>query len=446
MEEKRSDLPLIGFTVWFNNLGETYPLVNIAKKYIELGGQAIFFGYGEKYQDLARNIGCKVVIFPEYRSKKASNNIKTREKKYNENQIPMENFLLSIIDDDNYQYDINNIKNEIKAFKEYKVKLVVTGFNYRSNISARVAKIPLVYIISGASISPYYKQNLARFPGNYENYLTLLVPSFMKNLISNWIIVNNKSLVKQYNRLADEFNVPKIKHYLDLFLGDYTFVVENIEFLDIKPSDSFSIKNFVGPIFQEKMAANDEDLTDILIKKHLQRPGRSVLVTLGSAGTKRLVLKILRAFEKTDINVVAIYELIFNKDEVPTFKDNILLVQYVSSIKKLNELVDVAIIHGGRGTIYTAAYAGKPVIGIPMMLEQQCNIDNLVRRGSAIRLSKKYFTSKDILKAVNKIFAEYDKFFKNAQLLKQKMPEPRGAENIIKRSLEIIEENKEKDL
>ena len=56
MEEKRSDLPLIGFTVWFNNLGETYPLVNVAKKYIDLGGQAIFFGYGKKYQDLAKNI------------------------------------------------------------------------------------------------------------------------------------------------------------------------------------------------------------------------------------------------------------------------------------------------------------------------------------------------------------------------------------------------------
>ena len=442
MEEKRSDLPLIGFTVWFNNLGETYPLVNVAKKYIDLGGQAIFFGYGKKYQDLAKNIGCKVITFPEYRSEKASNNINRRVKEYNENQIPMENFLLNIIDDDNYQYDINNINNEIKTFKEYNVKLVVTGFNYRSNISARVAKIPLVYIISGAGISLYYKQNLAKFPDNYENFFTRLVPRFMKNRIANWFILNNKSLVKQYDKLAQKFNTPKIKHYLDLFLGDYTFVVEDIEFSGITPCDNFYVKNFVGPIFQEEIATNNEDSIEFSIKKHLERPGKSILVSLGSSVTKKLLLEILHAFEKTDINVIAVYAPIFKKNEVPTFKDNILLVPHVPSIKKLNELVDVAIIHGGRGTIYTAAYAGKPVIGIPMMIEQQCNIDNLIRRGSAIRLSKKYFNSKDLLNAVDNIFTEYDTFFNNAQLLKKKMHEPKGAENIVKRLLEIIEENK----
>lgn len=442
MEEKQTDLPLIGFTAWFNSFGETYPLVNIAKKYIELGGKAIFFGYGEKYQDLAKNIGCKVIIFPEFHSEKVSNNIKKKIKEYHENKIPMEYFLLNVIRDGNYQIDINNIKNEIKAFKEYNVKLVVTGYNYRSNISARVAKIPLVYIISGAGISTYYKQNLAKFPDNYENFFTRLVPSFIKNPVVNWFILNNKSSVKQYNKLAHEFNSSKIKHYLDLSLGDYTLVVEDITFLGIKPSDSFPAKNFVGPIFQEKIAADNEDSTELSVKKHLERQGKSVLVSLGSSGPEKLLIQILRALEKTDINVVAVYATIFNKNEAPAFKDNILPVQFVPSIKKVNEMVDLAILHGGRGTIYTAAYAGKPVIGIPMMLEQQCNIDNLVRHGAAIRLSKKYFTAEDLLKAVDNIFTNYDTFLKNAQLLKKKLQEPKGAENTVKRLLEIIEENK----
>jgi len=252
MEEKQSDLPLIGFTAWFNNFGETYPLVNIAKKYIELGGQAIFFGYGEKYQHLAKNIGCEVIIFPEHLSEKTLNNIKIKEKEYHENKIPMEYFLLNVIHEENYQCDINNIKNEIKAFKEYKVKLVVTGFNYRSNISTRVAKIPLVYIISGAGISPYYKQNLAKFPDNYENFLIRLVPGFIKNRVANWFILNNKSSVKQYNKLAREFNSTKIKHYFDLSLGDYTLVVEDIKFLNMKPTAEFPEKNLLDQFSKKK--------------------------------------------------------------------------------------------------------------------------------------------------------------------------------------------------
>lgn len=150
----------------------------------------------------------------------------------------------------------------------------------------------------------------------------------------------------------------------------------------------------------------------------------------------------MRALEKTDINVVAVYAIIFDKDEIPTLNDNILPIKFVPSIKKVNETVDLAILHGGRGTIYTAAYAGKPVIGIPMMLEQQCNIDNLVRHGSAIRLSKRYFTTKNLLNAVDKIFTNYDTFFKNAQLLKEKLQEPKGAENTVKRILEIIEKDR----
>lgn len=438
MEEKETDLPIVGFTVLFNNLGETYPLVNIAKKYIELGGKAMFFGYGDKYKDLAIDLGCKVVIFPDYLSEKTYNKNLIRLKKYNINKIKAEDFLLNTIDKDNFQNDINNIKNEIKAFKENNIQLVITGYNFRSNISARVLKIPLVYIISGAGINSYYKQNLAKFPDNYENFLTRILPGFLKNRVANWIILNSKSSVKEFNRLANEFNTPKIKHFTDLSLGDHTLIVEDISFLNMKPSAEFPKENFVGPIFQENIAVKNEELTELTIKKHLEKPGRSILVSLGSTITKKLFIDILRTLEKTDFNVVATYLKIFDQDEIEKFNDNILLMKFVPSIKKVNEMVDLVILHGGRGTIYTAAYSGKPVIGIPMMIEQQCNVDNLVRQGCAIRLSKKYFKTKDLQKAVDKIFRNYDIYYKNAQLLKEKLQEPKGAENTVKRLLEII--------
>ena len=84
-------------------------------------------------------------------------------------------------------------------------------------------------------------------------------------------------------------------------------------------------------------------------------------------------------------------------------------------MKKVNEMVDLAIIHGGLCTIYTAIYSGKPIIGIPMHIEQQYNIDCVIRHGVGLRLSKKNFKPKKFLQAINTIFDNYDTYFKNAQ-------------------------------
>jgi len=440
MRKTRSELPLIGFIPLFDNLGETYPLVAIAKKYIELGGEAIFFSYGEGYQYLAREIGCEVIDLPVDLSEKEAKKNEAEWKKYFEEQSPREKFYLRWVNKDFYQYDVSFIKKQVKAFKDADVKLIVTGFCYPCIISARKANIPLVFIVSGSAIPPYYQQNLASFPDNYENFFIRFVPSFIKNRIANWFILNSKSSVKEFNRLASTFDTQKINHFLDLLSGDYTLVAEDISFLNIKPTEEFPAKNFVGPIFPEIPHIEKDDNVDIAVKKHLERSGKSILVSLGSSGTKKLFLEILRALEKTDFNVVAVYTTIFDKNDVPIFKDNILPVQFVSSIKKVNESVDIAIIHGGRGTVYTAAYAGKPVIGIPYHVEQQCNIDNLVRHGSAIRLSRRNFNERELLTATNKIFANYDTFLKNAQLLKEKLQEPKGAENTVKRLLEIFDD------
>jgi UDP:flavonoid glycosyltransferase YjiC (YdhE family) len=89
----------------------------------------------------------------------------------------------------------------------------------------------------------------------------------------------------------------------------------------------------------------------------------------------------------------------------------------------------MAIIHGGRGTIYNAAYSGKPAIGIPLNGEQQYNIENLNRHGAGLKISKTFFQKEKLLKAISEIFENYDKYLKNAQNLVQKFPKPEGDKN-----------------
>ena len=61
VENINSKKTLVGFLPPFNNLGDTLPLVEIAKKYVERGGEAIFFSDGGIYEKLVRDIGYKIV-------------------------------------------------------------------------------------------------------------------------------------------------------------------------------------------------------------------------------------------------------------------------------------------------------------------------------------------------------------------------------------------------
>jgi UDP:flavonoid glycosyltransferase YjiC (YdhE family) len=70
---------------------------------------------------------------------------------------------------------------------------------------------------------------------------------------------------------------------------------------------------------------------------------------------------------------------------------------------KISPMADISVIHGGIGTVMTAALAGKPVVGVGMQPEQDANLDCLVRKGCAIRISKGTANARKILAAVDKL-------------------------------------------
>ena len=160
---------------------------------------------------------------------------------------------------------------------------------------------------------------------------------------------------------------------------------------------------------------------------------------MGSSGNKKLYLRMLSTLARTNYNVVAAYTNILNEDELPSVGDNILLKKHVPA-EAVNKMVDFAILHGGQGTIYTAAYSGKPMVGIPMQFEQQYNIDILVRNGSAIRISKRYFREKDFLNAIETILNNYSKYQIKASELANRLPVVDGAKRGAERIKSVVRE------
>ena len=413
-------IPTVGFIPGFFDIGETYPLIRIAKKYKELGGKAIIFSHGGEYENIATGHGFNIIkIEP------------------NASGPDITRYFLKRTDKE----IINLIKKQELIYQNNGIKAIVQTSSYVDCMLASIiGKIPLISIISGTLSTPYLQANYATFPDNSENLFTLFTPGFIKNSITNFYTLNYKGpIIKKINKIAKKTNInTRFKRFQDIRMGNYTLISDDLEFLGIKPANNFSSDIFIGPILSDGLF-NHKKKEDKEIEDHLKKPGKSILLTMGSSKMmKGFFLRILDILNETNYNVIATYTSILKDNELPKLNDNILLKKFIPLIAELNKKADLAIIHGGRGTVYNAAYSGKPVIGFPLNGEQQFNLDCLVRHSSAKRLSKSFFNKDKFLIAIQEIFNNYDFYLKNAQVLSQKLQKSNGDERAAKKILEVV--------
>jgi UDP:flavonoid glycosyltransferase YjiC (YdhE family) len=418
--------PLVGFFPLSHNLAEMGRAILVAKEYIALGGKAVIFTHAGEYEHLAEDFGFNAVrIKPFYTEKivKEIVSINRGEKK----GIPYkESFLREAV------------QEEIAAYKKTGVKMIVSFVNFPCSISARVAGIPLVWV------SPAPGTFYLSTPDYYENAFTRLIPRSLKIWLFNWFFNHSKKFLKPFNTIAKEHSLKPFKSTAEVMFGNVTLATNFLEFVNIFPNQQrHPAEDYVGIILLEKLfkdmfPTKDKQKINEEIKKHLDTTNKSILLAMGSSGDKTLFLKILHALNKTPHNVIAVYGKILKENEIPKLNDNILLKKFVPSTKELHKMVDLSIIHGGQGTVYTAAYAGKPIIGFPMQFEQHLNLEKMVGHGTGLMLSKKYFKEGDLVNTIQKIFDNYDIYLKNAQTLAQKLPKPKGEKNAARRIVEIL--------
>lgn len=435
-----SRLPTVAFLPSFNDFGETYPLIEIARNYAQRGGRVLFIGFKGSYEHYAKDLGFPVIELERHVTQRISERNLALEQKYHYKNMPQERFYPHLFSKENEANSKERIEQEVSIFGREHVNLVVSAFNFTPLISARVAGVPLVTLVPGVAIPPYFESGLATFPEGFENPVTRLVPKAVKNWLANWYIARCQWGVKGFNRFARMYGIPQVQvhRFLDLFSGDHTFLLDDMNFLRLRPTPRFPQEHFLGPLLPEDPSEAPEPSIDSEVERQLKKPGRSLLVTIGSYGAKKTFLKLLQALNNTDYTVLVSLQSILPEDEVPPLHENIVVRRFFSSIRRIHERVDLSLINGGRGTVYTAAFSGKPVIGIPMHAEQQWNLDNLLRYGTGVMLSKKYFTEQKLRDALQEIFSNYETYLSNAERLKNTLPHPDAASMAAQKLVDIL--------
>ncbi len=406
---------IIGFFPLFYNLAETGRAVLIAKEVQKLGYNIVFFSHGGKYEYLVKQLNADIIHVPPIYSDDFIDLLwKSSRLETLKNPFTTENLRI-------------HVKEEKKAFQKAGVDLIVSTNNWPCRISAPVAKVPLIFV------TPKVVASFSSFPEDAEFFLSWLLPERLKLAFLNWYAPRSKMYVKPFAKVAKQYHVSPPRYTSDINQGDYTFYTNSVKLIGEKNINDSADERFIGPISLEPLFQSSDDTKSKQeqkeIEQHIQTRKRSILVTLGSSGTKELFLKIIHALEKTEYQVIGIYSTILDENNLPATKDNILLKKFVPSIARINKLVDVALTHGGEGTVLTAAYSGRPVIGFPMQFEQHLNLEMLVKHGSALIASKRNLTKQKILNMVEKIFSDYKNYYDQAQKIASLLPPANGHKN-----------------
>ena len=271
---------------------------------------------------------------------------------------------------------IEKIENEAAYIEQLKPIAVITGSYLTIPVTCRILQIPLVWVIQSTCMKDFFTTGAGITDGFQFKPFKRIADWMVLLFINFWI---RYSFLNPVNKAAKYFNVKRYKSIFEYWQGDITLVAEPAEFSGVKLPPNYY---FIGPLIARQ---RNFPIPDEII--NIPRDQPLVYFAMGSSGTPEIVAKIIEGFKGKPYHVLAPVK--FQLDKVPrvNIPSNVIVTDWLPA-HLVNKLADLSVIHGGIGTVMTAAYAGKPLVGIGMQPKQVANIACLVRKGFAIRIPK----------------------------------------------------------
>ncbi len=359
------------------NIAETSRMVEIAKAVRERF-HCIFFGYTDKFSHLITEAGFEFRRMEPWLTEAKIEHLWRADRG--------ETFSNPFSVD----YLRQRVESEIRLFRDLEPVAVVMGFTLSVALSARVAGVPLVYVMPFPLTRPFLDAGMTEWPDMFDYPILRIIPQIWRKRWITHFFKTTTLWIGPFHQLSKEYKIRPIKKMLDLLEGDYNLITDIPDLTGVK--DLPPNWRYVGPIFAHLSGEAPAEILNLPKDKPL------IYCAMGSSANRAILRAVLESFDGMPYTVIAPMKAHFEKEKlrVPA---NVLLYDWLPA-HKVNPLADVAVIHGGQGTVQTACASGTPFVGIGLQPEQEANIDMIARQGCAIRLSKRRFTRAKLLESI----------------------------------------------
>ena len=366
----------------FYYLSEASRLIEIGKALRDLGQEVQFFSHGGPYERLARDQGFEVVpVEPQMSPERAE-----RYMRFNRAEG------VKSIHDSFFSYDElrDYVSNEAAVFKQAHADAVLIGWNLPSYLSVQLADIPIIVQQPGPFTAPFFDRKMGVFVPSLVGWLRHLPLDWFMN----WFMPRSKFWLRPFNQLASELGLPQYKSTLDFVAGDLTLVMDAPEILGISPEElenyqprhpryfrKTPLYRYGGPCFAKLPGDVPE-----AVRRHFDTPRTKLYCAMGVSGSPEVLQSVVEIVSELDLQAVVLTTTILG-DKAGKASSRVLTIPHAPA-HLVNPLADIAITHGGAGTVQTAIHSGTPIVGVPMQMEQAGNISLVARQGAGVMLTR----------------------------------------------------------
>ncbi|XP_054152713.1 UDP-glucuronosyltransferase 2A2-like [Oppia nitens] len=208
-----------------------------------------------------------------------------------------------------------------------------------------------------------------------------------------WHQFNNYCLAQGCNESLPEYQYFYPSPYLNLYV--YPRELNYQEYRPL-PENYRGLDNFM----RHELTTVDKQQFEIP-EPLSDKPGKLIYFSLGSMGAINLVImkRLISILAKSAHRFIVAKGLLHREFDLP---DNMWGLSTVSQIQVL-PIVDLVITHGGNNTVAETMYFGKPMIVLPMFLDQYDNAQRLADQGLGLRLDVYNCTEWQLLTAIENV-------------------------------------------
>lgn len=314
------------------------------------------------------------------------------------------------------------IDGQLEALRKLQPDVVLHGMWPPASLAARLLGIPTISFLPLPMHSASFSNGLIRDLPDMIPVLTYLPRSWRQWVAHHFSHFMIYAPIFRQRRLGlaaaacgwsnkDKNGAPLPISLFDMNKADLSLINDlpafHADYSDRLPKDIV----ISGPVFARN---HDTAKLDQDIAAHLRNDdGSSILVTMGSSGTKEFLLEAIRALildhQDNWHAVILAAPAVCSLEEARAVANDdprLLVTDRFIPAPEASALADLVISHGGQGTVQTSIAAGTPIVGVALQLEQQTNLDNMMNTGAGIRIQRRNWVPRIIRDTVKQVLKE----------------------------------------